>query len=129
MAGPPAGGTTASGAGTRHEWSIGKGHAAQVVIEILDLGAPPRCKQPFRAGAGRPSDARLRNRTGCRCAALDAVAGGEACAVVVGLTDRCAGLDATVGEAARAVGKKGRAKQIAELPAKRAEIVELLPLS
>ena len=124
------GGATSSDEGTdaRHEWSVGKGHAAQVVIEILDLRAPPRRKQPFRASAGRPSDPRLRNCTGCRCGGLEAVAGGEG-TVVVGLTDRRAGLDATIGETARAICKESRAEQIAEPPAKRAEIVELLAWS
>src|ERR1700676_574774 len=44
------GGTTSSGerTGGRHERTVGKGHAAQVVMEILNLRAPLPCTHHFK---------------------------------------------------------------------------------
>ena len=53
------------------ERTVRKGHAAQVVMEILDLHAPLRHKHPFQASTSRPSGAHLRKRTRCRCAGLE----------------------------------------------------------
>jgi len=107
----------------RHERTVGEGHTAQVIMEILNLRTPLLCKQPLEAGTSRPSGARLRKCTYCRCIALDTHARGEG-TVVIGLSDRRAGLDATISETARAIQQEGRGKKIAEPPASCAEIVK-----
>src|SRR5450631_4130238 len=95
----------------------------EVVVEVLDLGAPIRGKHPFTAHTCRPPEPRGRCSAKSRSTRRNTVPR-ELRAIIVCLCDRCAGLDAAISGASGSVKKERWRRQDAKAATNRPQIVE-----